>query len=556
MSMFCYQCEQAYRGTGCQDKGVCGKESEVAVLQDILLHQAKGIGFLAHRARQHGVVDPELNRFTLEALFVTVTNVNFDAESVMAWIRRSQRVKEKVKALYAAAIKKSVSELDLTLLPASVNFEPAPDQGGLLQQGLALTVLNDHPNADIRSLAHLLIYGIKGMAAYAHHAVMLNHEDDAVFAFIHEALAKLNNPAITLEELLELNMRCGKVNLRCMEILDEAHTTTFGHPEPTTVSKTLKPGPAIIVSGHDLHDLDEILKQTEGCGINVYTHGEMLPAHGYPGLKKHPHLAGHFGTAWQNQANEFDGIPAAIYFTTNCIQEPKESYKDRVFTGGTVGWPGVRHIEGIDFMPLIQRAQALGGFKAEVAGETLLTGFGRNAVAGVAGQVVEAVKSGAIKHFFLIGGCDGAKPGRNYYTEFAEKVPKDCVILTLACGKFRFNHLEFGEIGGIPRLLDIGQCNDAYAAIKIAELLAGAFKCDINDLPLSLIVSWYEQKAVVILLTLLSLGIKGIRLGPSLPAFITPNVLKVLVEKFDVKPNGTVEEDLQVAQGVSYPSSV
>ncbi|MFZ5802723.1 MAG: hydroxylamine reductase [Candidatus Omnitrophota bacterium] len=545
--MFCYQCEQAFRGAGCQDKGVCGKEPEVAALQDVLLHEAKGIAYLAHEAKKLGKTDAAVNRFTLEALFVTVTNVNFDSEAIIRWIREASKVKVKAKALYAEALQGKA--LDGSAFPASVKFVPAAEKNLLFSQAVAVTVLNDNTNADLRSLIHLLVYGIKGMAAYAHHAMVLGYEDETVYAFIHEALAAIQKPGVTMEELFELNMRCGQVNLKCMEILDRAHHETFGHPEPTKVSKTLRKGPAIIVSGHDMHDLHEILKQSEGTGISVYTHGEMLPAHGYPGLRKYAHLAGHYGTAWQNQAKEFDRLPAAIYFTTNCIQEPKTSYQGQVFTGGTVGWPGVQHIQGRDFSPLIQKALALGGFKKEIPGGTLMTGFAHHAVLGVAGKIVEAVKTGAIRHFFLIGGCDGAKPGRNYYTDFAQQTPKDSVILTLACGKFRFNGLDFGTVAGLPRLLDIGQCNDAYSAIKIAGALAEAFRCGVNDLPLSMILSWYEQKAVVILLTLLSLGIKGIRLGPSLPAFITPNVLKVLVEKFDIRPIQTPEKDLDEILG-------
>ncbi|MCM8776454.1 MAG: hydroxylamine reductase, partial [Candidatus Omnitrophica bacterium] len=452
--------------------------------------------------------------------------------------------KERAKQILRECMRAQGKDLVEEALPGSVRFVPASDRNTLEVQGKLLTILHDYENPDVRSLAHLLTYGLKGMAAYAHHAAVLNFEDDGVYAFFHEALAKLNHKDLSLDELLELNMRCGKVNLRCMEILDEAHTTTYGHPVPTVVSKTLKKGPAIIVSGHDLLDLHELLKQTEGKGVHIYTHGEMLPAHGYPGLKKYKHLAGHFGTAWQNQAREFDGVPAAFYFTTNCIQEPKPSYRDRVFTSGTVGWPGVTHIRGRDFSPLIRRAVALGGFEKEIPGGTLMTGFGRNAIAAVSQKVVEAVKSGAIRHFFLIGGCDGARTGRNYYTNLAQSVPADCVILTLACGKFRFNSFEFGDIGGIPRLLDVGQCNDAYSAIQIALLLAKAFNCGVNDLPLSLILSWYEQKAVAILLTLLSLGMKGIRLGPTFPAFISPNVLKILIEKFDIRPIQTSESDL------------
>lgn len=558
MNMFCYQCEQAYRGTGCDLKGVCGKEPEPAALMDLILHQLRGISFFAHQARRHGKVSAEINRFTLEALFITVTNVNFDPARLVECIREAKRMTDQAAELLKQAedsclrharedLKSSSSQAGIQPaghVPASAKFVPEKTMEGLLVQAQYHRVVADHPDPDIRSLIHLLIYGIKGMAAYADHALALGYQDDQIFAFIHEALAATDNPDITIDELVELTMKCGRVNVRCMQLLDEAHTTRYGHPEPTAVSTGLRKGPAVIVSGHDLFDLEELLKQTEGKGVNVYTHGEMLPAHGYPGLKKYKHLAGHFGSAWQNQAKEFDAVPAAIYFTTNCIQEPKDSYKDRVYTGGMVGWPGLTHIPNRDFSAVIKKALELGGFQ-EKAGGTLLTGCARNAVLGLAGKVVEAVKSGAIKHFFLVGGCDGAKPGRNYYTDFTQKVPKDCVIMTLACGKFRFNRLDFGNINGIPRLLDVGQCNDAYSAVKIAEALAGAFNCGINDLPLTLIISWYEQKAVAVLLSLLALGIKGIRLGPTLPAFITPNILKFLVEKFDIRPIKTADEDLK-----------
>ncbi len=538
MSMFCNQCEQTFRGTGCVDQGVCGKGPQVAALQDVLLHQVKGISYFAHRARQIGKTSDMIDRFTLEALFVTVTNVNFDSESIADWIRRGHEVKQKARRLAG------ISETEKNLPPAAC-FVPSTKVQDLYSQGLTLSILEDFKDPDVRSVAHLLVYGLKGMAAYAHHASVLKHEDPVIFSFLHEALSELTRETIGLEELLKLNLRCGEVNVRCMEILDQAHTETFGHPLPTVVSKSVMKGPAIIVSGHDLNDLEQILKQSEGRGIHVYTHGEMLPAHGYPGLKKYKHLAGHYGTAWQNQADEFDGIPAAIYFTTNCIQEPRPSYQDRVFTGGAVAWPGTAHLGNRDFSAVIQKALELKGFDHETAQGTLLTGFARNAVLGVADKVVAAVKAGAIKHFFVVGGCDGAKPGRNYFTDFVRQAPQDSVILTLGCGKFRFNHLDLGTIGGIPRLLDLGQCNDAYSAVKIAQALAEAFGCGINDLPLSLIISWYEQKAVAVLLSLLALGVKKIRLGPSLPAFITPNVLNVLVEKFDIRPIKTAEKDLQ-----------
>ena len=401
--------------------------------------------------------------------------------------------------------------------------------------------------ADIAGTQDLILLGLKGMAAYADHARILGKEDEAVYAFIHEALDFLVDPDPTMAELLGYTLKTGEVNLRVMELLDAANTGAYGTPVPTPVRITAVKGKAILVSGHDLKDLDALLKETEGKGVNVYTHGEMLPAHGYPGLKKYKHLAGNYGGAWQDQRAEFDAFPGAILMTTNCIQKPKDTYKARIFTSGLVAWPGVEHIADQDFKPVVEAALAAPGFAADEPEKTILVGFGHGAVLGVAGQVIEAVKTGAIKRFFLIGGCDGAKSGRNYYTEFAQAVPKDCVVLTLACGKYRFNKLGFGTIGGLPRLLDIGQCNDAYSAIKIAGALAGAFNCTVNDLPLSLVLSWYEQKAVCILLTLLHLGIKNIRLGPSLPAFVTPAVLKVLVEKFAIKPITTVEADLKAA---------
>jgi len=543
--MFCYQCEQTSKGTGCTDFATCGKDEQTAILQDLLIHAAKGIGQFAHRARKLGGKDLEVDRFVMQALFSTVTNVNFDPERLVEYIREAKKIRDTARDLYHLAVEETGSAGKLEPLPSTTQFSPAETMDGLLSQAKLVSILYDHPNEDIRSLQHLLVYGVKGMAAYAEHASLLGREDDAIFAFIHEVLAVLNRREISVEELVDLNMRCGKTNILCMEILDHAHTARYGHPQPTSVLNGVKKGPAIVISGHDLRDLEELLEQTKDKGIHVYTHGEMLPAHGYPGLKKYAHLAGHFGSAWQNQQKEFDGVPAAFYFTTNCIQEPRESYRDRVFTGGMVGWPGVAHIKNRDFSPVIQKALELGGFPKDMTGKTLTTGFARNAVLSVADKVIDAVKSGAIKHFFLVGGCDGAKPGRNYYTRFVQRAPKNCVILTLACGKFRFNDQDLGNIGGIPRLLDVGQCNDAYSAIKIAEALAGAFNCGVNDLPLTMIISWYEQKAVAVLLSLLSLGIKGIRLGPSLPAFITPAILNFLVKTFDIKPISTPDEDLK-----------
>jgi hydroxylamine reductase len=432
------------------------------------------------------------------------------------------------------------------VLTGAAAWKPAADRAGLVAQGeaVSITARQSALGEDLAGLQELLTYGLKGTAAYAEHASILGKEDDSVYAFFHEALAFLNRPSGTVDELLAMNLKCGEVNLKVMGLLDGAHTGAYGNPVPTAVRIEPRKGKCILVSGHDLKDLELLLKQTAGKGIDVYTHGEMLPAHGYPQLKKHAHLAGNYGGAWQDQQQEFDAFPGAILMTTNCIQKPLNGYKARIFTSGLVGWPGVTHVSNDDFTPVIDAALAAPGFVKDGSGKTILVGFGHHAVLGVAGQVVDAVKSGAIRHFFLIGGCDGAKSGRNYYTEFAEAVPKDCVILTLACGKYRFNKLEFGDIGGIPRLLDCGQCNDAYSAIQIAVALAGAFKTDVNGLPLSMILSWYEQKAVCILLTLLHLGIRNIKLGPSLPAFVTPPILNALVQKFNIAPISTVEQDL------------
>ncbi len=545
--MFCYQCEQTAKGTGCTVQGVCGKDDTTATLQDLLIYALEGIAVYGEKARALGVKDKETDRFIIEGLFTTVTNVNFDAENITAIIKKAYSVKEKIKELFLKAYKAKEGKDFKGELPVAANWKPADD---LIRQGKDVGILaNPGLNEDIRSLRELLKYGMKGTAAYADHALLLGHELDDVIAFFYKGLAALVNESLGVNELIGLNMECGQVNLKCMEVLDKAHTGTFGHPVPTQVSLGAKKGPAVLISGHDLPDLKALLEQTEGKGVNIYTHGEMLPAHGYPQLKKFKHFAGHYGSAWQNQHKEFDAFPGAILMTTNCIQKPKDSYKDRIFTTGLVAWPGVAHVASVkgkkDFSAVIKKAIEVGGFKSDVPGKSITVGFAHNAVLGVADKVIDAVKKGAIKHFFLVGGCDGARPGRNYYTDFAQQVPKDCVILTLACGKFRFNTLEFGDIGGIPRLLDCGQCNDAYSAIAIASALAKAFNCTVNDLPLSLVLSWYEQKAVCILLTLLSLGIKNIRLGPSLPAFVSPNVLKVLVEKFNIAPITTPEQDLK-----------
>jgi hydroxylamine reductase len=548
MSMFCYQCEQTVQG-GCTVVGNCGKDSDTAALQDALLHVAAGASAYAHRARQLGARDPAVDVAVVHALFTTVTNVSFDPARLATQIRDLAGLRERARELYERACAERGAAPER--LHGAAVFEPAATLEALVHQGEALAITNRFTalGKDVTGLQELLAYGVKGAAAYADHARVLGVEDEEVYAFFHEALAFLATPSPTVDELLGLAMRCGQVNLRTMQLLDAANTGAYGHPVPTSVRVTPVKGKAILVSGHDLRDLALLLEQTAGTGINVYTHGEMLPAHGYPGLKSHPHLAGNYGGAWQDQREEFDAFPGAILMTTNCIQQPRDSYKARIFTSGLVAWPGVRHVADGDFRPVIEAALSMDGFLADRHEQRITVGFGRQAVLSVADQVIGAVRSGALRHFFLIGGCDGAKAGRNYFTDLAEAVPQDCAILTLACGKFRFNKLEFGDIGGIPRLLDVGQCNDAYSAIQIAVALANAFGTDVNGLPLSLVLSWYEQKAVAVLLTLLSLGVKNIRLGPSLPAFVTPAVLGVLVEKFGIKATTTPDADLAAMLG-------
>ncbi|UCC68728.1 MAG: hydroxylamine reductase, partial [Armatimonadota bacterium] len=543
--MFCYQCEQTAKGTGCTVRGVCGKEPETAALQDLLLYAVKGLAMYAHRGRELGVKDREVDVFVVEALFATLTNVNFDPERIREMIARACELRDRVRGAYEEACRKAGRSPETLDEPAA--FTPAGSAAGLVEQAEAVTITKrkEALGEDIAGLQELLTYGLKGAAAYADHAQILGFEEDEVYAAFHEHLDFLTREGHTAQELVARCLKCGELNLRVMEMLDGAHTSTYGDPEPTQVRTEPVKGKAILVSGHDLKDLEGLLKQTQGKGINVYTHGEMLPAHAYPGLKKYKHLVGNYGGAWQLQRKEFEEFPGAILMTTNCLQGPQETYKDRVFTRSVVGYPGVKHLSGRNFAPVIEAALAAEGFKEDGPDQTITVGFGHNAVMSVAGKVVEAVKQGKIRHFFLIGGCDGAKPGRSYYTDFAKAVPEDCVILTLACGKYRFNKLEFGEIDGIPRLLDIGQCNDAYSAIQIAGALAEAFETDVNELPLSFVLSWFEQKAVAILLTLLHLGIRNMRIGPSLPAFVTPPVLKVLVEEFGLKPITTPEEDLK-----------
>jgi hydroxylamine reductase len=542
--MFCYQCEQTSKGEGCTQIGVCGKQPDVAALQDLLIYALKGLSLYALEGRKTGVIDPEVNRFTVEAMFSTLTNVDFDPDRFVALINRCVELRDNLKA----KVKAAGGNIDFT--EAAAGFKSESTREGLVNQGKSAGIKSDPSiNPDILSLQQTLIYGLKGVAAYADHARILGQEDDAVYAFVHEALAATLRKDLGLNDWVALVLKCGEINLRAMELLDAGNTGVYGHPVPTKTPLGVKKGKAILVSGHDLKDLEEILKQSEGKGIYVYTHGEMLPTHGYPGLKKYAHFYGHYGTAWQNQHKEFPLFPGAIVMTTNCLQRPLDTYKDNIFTTGLVGWPGMRHIADKNFAPAIEKALAMPGFTEDTNGKYVMVGFARNAVLGVADKVIEAVKNKNIRHFFLVAGCDGAKPGRNYYTEFVEKVPKDCVVLTLACGKFRFFDKDLGDIGGIPRLLDIGQCNDAYSAIQIAVALSKAFGVGVNDLPLSMVLSWYEQKAVAILLTLLYLGIKNIRLGPSLPAFITPNVLDVLVQNYGIRPVTTPDDDLKAILG-------
>jgi len=546
--MFCYQCEQTAKGSGCTMGGVCGKDPKTAVLQDLLFNTARGVSIIAHKAAELGVRDDDADQFVIEALFSTVTNVNFDVERLAGLIRHGIAVRSKISALYEkAAVAKALTPQKFN---GATTIEASGDIDTMVALGETYSISNrsavDGP--DITGLKELITYGLKGAAAYLDHARILGYSGAELAADFHETLAFISEDH-NVGELTARALKVGELNLKVMELLDRANTSTYGHPEPTRVRVTPIKGKAILVSGHDLKDLEELLRQTVGKGINIYTHGEMLPTLAYPGLKKYAHLVGNYGGAWQDQQKEFEAFPGAILMTTNCIQKPRETYKARIFTCGLVAFPGVTHIADRNFAPIIESALAAPGFVADEPEKFITIGFGRNTVLSVADKVIEAVKGGKIRHFFLVGGCDGAKSGRNYYTELAQQIPDDCVILTLACGKYRFNKLEFGDIGGIPRLLDVGQCNDAYSAVQIAVALAGAFNTDVNSLPLSLILSWYEQKAVAILLSLLHLGIRDIRLGPTLPAFVTPAVLQVLVDNFAIKPITTPEEDLKAILG-------
>ncbi len=529
--MFCYQCEQTAKGSGCTVMGVCGKTPDVATLQDLLVYKLRELSQLAILANNDGLRDEQIDVFTSEALFATLTNVNFDPQAIVGYLKKTEQYQ---------------LQLQQKLHNRNPYLQLENTTEGLVAQGKEHGINSDPSmNPDLHSLQWLLTYGLKGVAAYTYHAYLLGKKDTKVFDFIYEGLAAPLNKALDVNAFVGLVFKCGEINIRAMELLDAGNTERYGHPTPTKVPLGHKKGKAILVSGHDLMDLEEILKQTQGKDIIVYTHGEMLPTHGYPGLKKYPNFYGHYGTAWFNQQKEFAQFPGAILMTTNCIQRPMESYSKNIFTAGPVGFPGVPHVSGRDFSAVINKALELPGFSDDVEGKTVLVGFGRNAVLSVADKVIQSVKDGHIKRFLLVGGCDGAKGSRNYYPELVEKAPKNTIILTLACGKFRFFDKDLGTIDDIPRLLDIGQCNDAYSAVEIAQALADAFHVGVNDLPLSMVLSWYEQKAVAILLSLLYLGIKDIRLGPSLPAFITPGILNVLVEKFNIMPIKTADEDLK-----------
>ncbi|PKN66214.1 MAG: hydroxylamine reductase [Deltaproteobacteria bacterium HGW-Deltaproteobacteria-15] len=539
--MFCYQCEQTANGTGCTTMGICGKTSGVAALQDLLIYSLKGLAVYAVAGRQKGIEDKEVNRFIPSAMFATLTNVDFDPERLNGLVRKTVTLRERLKQKLASA------GGSIPVNDGSASYQPASTTSELIAQGKKVGLKSDPSiDPDLLSLQHTLIFGLKGLSAYAHHARDLGQEDSTVYHFVQDGLVATINKNLGINDLLGMVLKCGEVNLRAMELLDAGNTGRYGHPVPTRVPLGARKGKAILVSGHDLIDLEQILIQSEGRGINIYTHGEMLPTHGYPKLKeKYPHFYGHYGTAWQNQKQEFKDFPGAILMTTNCIQKPQPAYQQNIFTTGLVGWPGVPHVHNDDFSQVIARALELPGFTRDITGKVVNVGFARNTVMSVADKVIAGVKNGSIKHIFLVAGCDGVKSSRSYYPEFVRKVPNDCLVLTLACGKFKFFDQDLGDIGGIPRLLDIGQCNDAYSAVQIAVALAKAFDCGVNDLPLSLVLSWYEQKAVAILLTLFALNIKDIRIGPSLPAFITPNVLNVLVKNYNIMPIKTPEEDLK-----------
>lgn len=539
--MFCYQCEQTAGGKGCTKLGVCGKTPEVAGLQDLLIYQLKGISCCQKVLMNRGEKPAEdIVRFVESVLFTTLTNVNFDAAVHVELLLQSQQIKEQLRQAVGEAPE-----------VAQVSYNLPETQAKMLRDAPMAGIMYDRDlDPDIRSLRQTILYGLKGISAYGHQARELGFHSEQVDAFYFLSLEAITDDTLSVEELIRWTMRTGEIALEVMKVLDDANTQTYENPSPQIVNTRLKKGPFIIVSGHDLKDLEQLLQQSEGSGVNIYTHGEMLPCHGYPGLKKYKHLAGNFGGAWQEQQKQFDNLPGCILMTTNCLMRPRESYKDRIYTTNVVGWDGVKFIPRNengekDFSEIIAHAKALGGYPEDAPPHEILVGFGHHATLEHAEEIVAAVKAGKIRHFFLIGGCDGARPGRNYFTEFAKLVPQDCVILTLACGKYRFNKLDFGTVAGLPRLLDVGQCNDAYSAIKIATALSDAFDTNVNCLPLSMIISWYEQKAVAVLLALLSLGIQNIYLGPELPAFFSPNVLQYLADTFQIHQISEPQDDIK-----------
>ena len=544
--MFCYQCEQTAGGKGCTKLGVCGKTPEIANLQDLLIYQLKGISFYARHILDSGLnVDKSVVSFIENCLFTTLTNVNFNVDDHVHLLKQSQDIKNNLKNIVGTT----------DYITPSAAYELPETKADMLRDAPMAGIMYDKTlDPDIRSLRQTILYGLKGISAYGHQASELSYYSDNVDNFYITALEAITDNTLTVEELIRLTLKTGDMAIEIMKKLDEANTTIYGNPSPHTVNVHIKKGPFIIVSGHDLKDLEMLLKQTEGLGINIYTHGEMLPSHGYEGLKKYKHLVGNFGGAWQDQQKQFDNLPGCILMTTNCLMRPRDTYKDRIYSTNVVGWDGIKYIEKKpdgekDFSEIIKQSLELGGFTEDQEVKEILVGFGHEAALSHAGELVEAVKSKQIRHFFLIGGCDGARPGRSYFTDFATMVPDDCMILTLACGKYRFNKLDFGTVAGLPRLLDIGQCNDVYSAILIANALADAFGTDVNGLPLSLIVSWYEQKAVADLLALLSLGIKNIYLGPTLPAFLSPNVLQYLVDTFQLRLISNPEDDIKTCLG-------
>lgn len=552
--MFCYQCEQTANGKGCTRLGVCGKTPEIANLQDLLIYQVKGISCYGKVLSELGhPIEKAVIAFIESVLFTTLTNVNFDAEVHVQLLQESQKIKDSLREKVSASEGSSnLHDSDYcSCHTAQAQYQLPSTKSEMLHDAPIAGIMYDKSlDPDIRSLRQTILYGLKGISAYGHQARELGYCSDQVDSFYITALESLTDDRLTVEELIRMTMRTGETAIEVMKVLDEANTSVYGNPSPHTVNVHIRKGPFIIVSGHDLKDLEMLLQQTEGTGINIYTHGEMLPSHGYEGLKKYPHLVGNFGGAWQDQQKQFDGIPGCILMTTNCLMRPRESYKDRIYSTNVVGWEGVKYIpkkpDGTkDFSEIIRHSLELGGFTQDVEPHEILVGFGHHATLSYADKIVQAVESGKLRHFFLIGGCDGARPGRNYYTDFAQLVPKDCMILTLACGKYRFNKMDFGEVAGLPRLLDIGQCNDVYSAIRIATALADAFNTDVNGLPLSLIISWYEQKAVADLLALLSLGIRNIYLGPELPAFLSPNVLQYLVDTFHLRKITNPEDDIK-----------